>query len=339
MLQLTLHTFDLPLKDTFTISRKSVDVQPSLVVELSDGTHTGFGEATANAYYGMTVPRMLEIAESVRGLVEQHPLDRPEALWHRLHARIGSFPFVQCALDEAAHDLFARQRGKRLYALWELDPAAVPVSNYTIGIDTPERMVAKLRAFPWPVYKIKLGTDRDLELVRELRRWTDAPFRIDANGGWTAAQTLAYAPELRALGVELLEQPLPADDIAGMRRVRAASVLPVFADESCRVEADLDACADLFHGVNLKLTKCGGLTPARRMIARARTLGLRVMAGCMTESSVGISALAHLAPLLDYVDMDGALLLRDDPATGVRVVPNGVVYAAGNGTGAALRAR
>ena len=336
-LRLTLHTFDLPLRNTFTISRESHDVQPTLIVELSDGTYSGFGEATSNPYYGMQVKRMKELVLSVEKILEQYAFGTPEELWYKLHKDIGEYPFVQCAIDLAAHDLYARRHGKRLYELWGLNPNQVPISNYTIGIDSTERMVEKMRAFPWPIYKIKLGTDRDLDIVRELRRHTDARFRIDANCGWTAERTITNAPELRDLGVEFIEQPLPADDWAGMARVRAESVLPVFADESCQTEADVDACAGYFHGVNIKLTKCGGLTPARRMIARARELGLRVMVGCMTESSVGISAIAHLAPLLDYVDMDGALLLRDDPATGVRVVPTGVEFAKEHGTGAGLQ--
>ena len=168
--------------------------------------------------------------------------------------------------------------------------ANLPLSNYTIGIDTIETMVRKMREFDgWPIYKIKLGTPDDLAIVRELRRHTEALFRVDANCAWTAEQTLALAPELKALGVEFIEQPLPRDDWDGMREVFARCPLPVIADESCLVEEDVPRCAGHFHGINIKLTKCGGLTPARRMIRRARELGLKVMVGCMTESTVGIA--------------------------------------------------
>jgi L-alanine-DL-glutamate epimerase-like enolase superfamily enzyme len=162
-------------------------------------------------------------------------------------------------------------------------------------------------------------------------------FRIDANTAWTAEQTIVYAPRLKELGVEFIEQPLKADDWEGMKRVFAESVLPVIADESCHGEADVARCYGFFHGVNIKLMKCGGLTPARRMAEHARSLGLKVMVGCMTESSVGISAIAQLLPLLDYVDMDGALLLKEDPAVGVEVRPDVIVFPNRNGTGAALR--
>ena len=170
----------------------------------------------------------------------------------------------------------------------------------------------------WPIYKIKLGTDRDLEIIRELRRHTDKPFRVDANCGWTTRQAIEFSGPLAELGVEFIEQPLAADD-PGMAEVRRHSALPVFADESCGAEGDVEACAGLFHGINIKLCKCGGLAPARRMIARARELGLDVMCGCMTESTVGISALAQIVPQLDFVDMDGAALLASDIASGVVV--------------------
>ena len=172
-------------------------------------------------------------------------------------------------------------------------------------------MVAKMNEFDgWPIYKIKLGTADDLAIVRELRQHTDAIFRVDANSAWTAEQTIAYCA-----GAEGAGRRVHRAAAAGRRLgrdapgLRAVGLLPVIADESCLVEGDVDRCAGLFHGINIKLTKCGGLTPARRMIRRARELGLKVMVGCMTESTVGISAIAQLLPLLDYVDMDGAVLI------------------------------
>jgi L-alanine-DL-glutamate epimerase-like enolase superfamily enzyme len=246
-------------------------------------------------------------------------------------------PFLLCALDEALHDLFGKINGMPVYELWGLERSATPRSNYTIGIASVEEMAAKMTEQPWPLYKIKLGTDHDLEIIEALRAKTDAVFRIDANTAWTAEQTVAYAPRLKELGVEFIEQPLKTDDWEGMKRVYAECELPVIADESCHSEADVARCYGFFHGVNIKLMKCGGLTPARRMAEHARSLGLKVMVGCMTESSVGISAIAQLLPLLDYVDMDGALLLKADPAIGVEVRPEGVVFPDRNGTGAALR--
>ena len=194
-----------------------------------------------------------------------------------------------------------------------------------------------MQEFPgWPVYKIKLGTDHDLEIVRELRRHTDAVFRVDANCGWTADEAIANSEAMKDLGVEFIEQPLPAEQWREMGRVFGASALPVIADESCVVEEDVERCAGAFHGVNIKLVKCGGMTPARRMIARARELGLKTMVGCMTESTVGISAIAQLLPLLDYVDMDGALLLARDIAAGVAIDQGRCRYPSENGNGVRL---
>ena len=336
-MQLLFHRVDLRLKHTFTIAHDSRDVQPTLIVELRDGTYRGFGEATATPYYGVTIDGMVTALETLRARVETHDLTDPDAFWADMQPHLTQNPFALCALDQAAWDLWAKRRGQPLHKLWNLNTANNPITNYTVGLDTPERMVEKMREWPWPLYKIKLGRPQtDMETVRAMRSHTDALFRVDANGGWTADQTIRFAPELAALGVEFIEQPLPANDWGGAKRVYEQSKLPIIADESCIVEGDVERCAGYFHGVNVKLMKCGGLTPARRMIARARALGLRVMVGCMTESSVGISAIAQLLPLLDYADLDGSLLLTNDPARGVTFDNGRVVYAPDNGTGAQL---
>lgn len=338
-MKLLFHPFNLDLKHTFTIAHDSRDVQPTLIVELRDGDISGFGEATSNPYYGATVEKMIASLEEIRSLIESGDYGSPEELWQKAHEYLETNSFAQCALDEAAHDLFAKKAGVKLYQSWGLSTDHNPLTNFTIGIDTVEKMVSKMKELPWPIYKIKLGTADDLQIVRELRLHTDARFRVDANCAWTAKQTIQIAPELKTLGVEFIEQPLKADDIEGMKRVFVECDLPVIADESCITENDVLACYGLFHGVNIKLTKCGGLTPARRMIATAESLGMATMVGCMTESSVGISAIAHLLPLLDYVDMDGSLLIKNDPASGVTFNFGEVIYAHENGTGAHLNHR
>ena len=337
-MKLILHEIDLPLRHTFTISQGTTTVQKNLLVELHDGGFTGFGEgASSHAYKAFTAPVMRADFEAARARIESERLDDPAALWDRLLPVLGHNRFAMCALDEAAHDLWGKQRGQPVWKLWGLKQTGLPLSDYTIGIDAIETMVMKMREFDgWPIYKIKLGTADDLAIVRELRRHTDATFRVDANCAWSVEQTLALAPELKALGVEFIEQPLPAGDWAGMKRLFTDSALPIMADESCLVAEDVERCAGFFHGVNVKLTKAGGLTPGRRMLHRARELGLRTMVGCMCESSVGISAIAQLLPLLDYVDMDGAVLIAKDIATGVRVEKGRVVFPAENGNGVRL---
>ena len=337
MLQLLAHQYRLPLRHPFTISRSTVSEQPTLIVELSDGRYSGFGEATTNDYYGMTMSRMVESIQRVVDLVESIDELDPPALWRSACEQLGDEPFTLCALDQAAYDLWGKQQGAPLYRLWGLDPSRIPQSNFTIGIDTIEKMVAKLHEVPdWPIYKIKLGTADDIRIVRELRGHTDAVFRVDANCGWSVSETIDNSQHLKELGVEFIEQPLPAEDRDGAAAVFQESALPIIADESCIAEQDVEHCAGFFHGINIKLVKCGGLTPARRMIQQARELGLKVMVGCMTESTVGISAIAQLLPLLDYVDMDGAELLARDIATGVTVERGVCRYAEENGSGVAL---
>ena len=320
-MQIKLHAYDLPLRHTFTISRESITSQPTLIVELLQDGVSGYGEATSNKYYGFTIERLARDLTELKPQLADLQLDDPANLWAAVQPALQDDPFALCALDQAAHDLWGKLRGQPTWKLWGLSIEKTPASDYTIGIDSIEVMVAKLNEFPgWPIYKIKLGTDRDLEIVRALREHTAATFRVDANCGWTADQTIVNSGELKKLGVEFIEQPLkPQLPEADHRRVREQSALPIIADESCIVESDVRKCQDLFHGVNIKLVKCGGLTPARRMIAETRRLGLAVMVGCMTESTVGISAIAQLLPLLDYVDMDGAVLLAEDVATGVRL--------------------
>ena len=341
-MQLFFHRVDLRLNHTFTIAHDSRDVQPTLIVELRDGLFSGFGEATATRYYGITIDGMVASLEAIRRLIEGYDLVDPEQFWAAMHPYLADNSFAHCALDQAAWDLWAKKQGQPLYKCWQLDPENSPLTDYTIGLDTPERMVEKMQERPWPLYKIKLGRpEEDIELVQALRRHTDtdrspAVFRVDANCGWSVEETITKSAQLRDLGVEFIEQPLSASDWDGAKKVYQQSVLPIIADESCIVESDVDRCAGYFHGVNIKLTKCGGLTPARRMIARARALNLRVMVGCMTESSVGISAIAQLLPLLDYADLDGAMLIANDPATGVTFDYGRVVYAPENGTGVRL---
>ena len=339
-MKLRLHEFDLPLRHEFTISRGSINAQPTLIVELEKSGQHGYGEATSNDYYGVSIESLKRAIETVRSRIESHRLTDPTRLWSELADDLKDHPFALCAIDQAAYDLWGKLHAQAVYQMWGLSSDRMPVSNYTIGIDKIETMVERMREFPnWPIYKIKLGTPHDLDIVRELRRHTNARFRVDANCGWSAEETVSNAKVLRDLGVEFIEQPLPADQWEPMRHVFEHSVLPVIADESCLSESDVDRCHNHFHGINVKLVKCGGLTPARRMIARARQLDMSVMVGCMTESTVGISAIAQLLPLLDYVDMDGAVLLARDIATGVCVEDGVARFALENGSGVRLLPR
>ncbi len=335
-MKISLKKYVLHLKHTFSISRESHDFQNSLIIGLTLNGQTGYGEATSNPYYKITVESMMAEIETNQSFLEHYNFSTPE-VFHAFLVSKGLSNFAICALDLAAHDLYGKLNNKPLYEIWDTNTLHYPITNYTIGIASIEKMVEKMQETPWPIYKVKLGTDDDVAIVRELRKHTNAVFRIDANCAWTAAETIKNALLLKDLGVEFLEQPLKADDWEGMEKVMHQSVLPVIADESCIVETDVEKCALHFNGINIKLTKCGGLTPALRMIKKGKKLGLKVMMGCMTESTVGISAIAQLLPQLDYVDMDGAMLLKEDIATGVHILTDGrVVFPELNGTGVSL---
>lgn len=335
-MKVTLKPYHLKLKHPFTISRDSYSVQPSLIVQLTEGEVSGFGEASSNTYYGATLDKMSAHILNKQDLIAALKGKTPEVFWDTLFPEFKHDMFALCALDMAYNDLYTKQLKMPLYKYWGLTTNHNPLTNYTIGIDTIDVMVAKLKELPWPIYKIKLGTKDDLKIIRELRKHTNAVFRVDANCGWTVEETIANSKVLKTLGVEFIEQPLKANDWEGHKQVYLKSKLPIIADESCQVEADVQKCRNHFHGVNVKLVKCGGLTPAKRMLEDARTKGLKTMVGCMTESSVGISAIAHLLPLLDYVDMDGALLLKEDIATGVTITEGVAAYAKEFGTGVTL---
>lgn len=334
---LSFQFYDLPLQHPFTISRYTVNIQKTVIVCISDGTISGYGEATANPYYQSTQERLQQTLSILKPMVDAAQLIAPQDLWAQMQPLVGEDYFALCAVDMAYWDYYARKNNRTLRSYWSQDKAKTPLTSYTIGIDSLQVMQQKILEQPWPLYKIKLGTPDDLALLKSLRSVTDAVFRIDANCAWTAEQAVTYAPLLKELNVEFIEQPLKAEDQAGMKWVKQHSVLPVLADESCQREEDVVLCAEGFHGINIKLMKCGGITPALRMILQARKLGLKVMAGCMTESTVGISGLCQLAPLLDYIDADGALLLAQDIADGVSFNSGHILFAKTSGTGVQIR--
>jgi len=336
-MKVRFYHYQLEMAHPFGISRSVHTVQPTFIVALEQDGLTGFGEATQNRYYGVS-PENLEIRLlGLQSEIEKYPFTTPDDFFDNfLLPRLHNFRFLMAAIDEAANDLYGKLQVKPLYELWNYDISNIPLTTYTIAIDSIDVMKQKLLEKPWPVYKIKLGTEQDIEIVKALRDLTDKPFRIDANTAWTAQQTIDNSIVLKDLGVEFIEQPMPHDALEAMKMVKQKSVLPLIADESSRTEKDVVPCSESFDGINVKLVKAGGITPAKRMLLHARALGIKTMVGCMTESSVGISAAAQLLPLCDYADLDGAILLKKDIAKGV-VVENGkMILPATGGTGAEL---
>jgi len=329
--------YDLPFIHPFTISRGTKTHQPTLLIELEHFGIKGYGEAPAISYYNITVDKMIADLEQKKIFVEKLSFTDPERFWHYLHHLFPQNSFLVCALDMAGWDLYGKLNKKPLYKLWGLDPANAPLTDFTIGIDSIEKMVNKLKEKPWPIYKIKVGTMGDVEMVAELRKHTDAIFRVDANAGWTLDEAMLKIPVLKTLGVEFVEQPLAKDEWEAMKILYKDSALPLYADESCVREEDVLKCHHHFHGINIKLTKCSGITPAKRMIDKARSLNIGVMIGCMNESSIGTAAIAQLAPLLDHVDMDGPLLLAEDIAEGVKFENGKIIYNEKAGLGVEIK--
>lgn len=325
--------FNLKFRHPFTISKGTKTHQPILMVALSHYGITGYGEAPAISYYNISVEDMVRDLAAKKHVIEKFAFTEPERWWHFLHHLFPKNPFLVCALDMAGWDIFGKMSGKPLYQVWNGNVSNNPLTDYTIGIDTIEKMVEKVKEKPWPIYKIKVGTANDIAVVKALREVTDATLRVDANAGWDLETALALIPQLKDLGVELVEQPLAKDDWDGMKVLYQESALPLFADESCVFETDVEKCAGYFHGINIKLTKCSGITPALDMIKKARRLGLSVMVGSMNESTIGSAAIAQLLPFIDYVDMDGPLLLEEDIATGIVYDFGKILYSGQPGLG------
>ena len=332
-MKVSYRTYQLPFVYPFTISKGTKTHQPTFVVKLDFFGVTGYGEAPAISYYNIPIEKMVSDLELKKAFIEKFSFSDPDRFWHYLHHLFPQNPFLVCALDMAGWDIYGKLKKKQLYQLWGLDTNTSPLTDYTIGIDSIETMLRKMKEKPWPIYKVKVGIEGDVEMVAALRKETDARLRVDANAGWTLEQALYKIPQLEAMGVELIEQPLGKESWDEMKILFEQSSLPLIADESCVKEEDVLRCKGCFHGINIKLTKCSGITPAKRMISNARELGLQVMVGCMNESSVGTAAIAQLAPMLDYVDMDGPLLLAEDIAEGVKFDFGKIVYTGDPGLG------
>lgn len=325
-MQLETIRLSLRLRNPFKLSYGATTIRENVLVRITDGTREGVGEAAVVPYYGETPERVIDYASS--GDVTQALDADPrwlEDLLDRLPAE-GSAA-ARAALDMALHDLWGQTLGHPLYRLWGLNPARSPISSFTVAMADDETTYrAHIRAAStYPLIKLKLGSGdwrTDLDLVRMAREETSARLCVDANGAWSAADGLSVIPPLSEMGLLFIEQPVARDDHEGWEILHSRLPKdrpPLIADESVQGVDSVLALAGRVDGINIKLAKCGGLRPARQMIQMARAYGMRVLIGCMVESSVAVTAAAHLAPLADYADLDGNLLITNDPYRGARV--------------------
>jgi L-alanine-DL-glutamate epimerase-like enolase superfamily enzyme len=337
---LSSRLFRLHLKHTWTISRASVDDHDNIFVHLEHEGITGIGEASFSKRYGESLESLQEFIERAQPILAsanpRHFVEIAEKLQH-LDPQQNS---AKAAIDIALMDWVGKKLGVPLFQLWGLNPAKTPVSSFTIGIDTPEKMQQKIHeAEGFPILKIKLGTPKDEEITCAVREVTDKPLRIDANEGWKSKEeALEKICRLANDNIEFIEQPMPAgriDEVHWLRQnLQDRQIqMPLFADEDAKTSADLPALAGAYDGINIKLMKSGGLQEALRMIALARGLGLKIMLGCMIESSVGITAAAHLSPLVDYADLDGHLLISNDPYAGLQTADGKIILPNAPGLG------
>ncbi len=305
---------DLQLQYPFKIARRTTDTYRQVISVEIDG---GIGETAPARFYGETVQTVC-VALKVIGSELPENLDAIQDVMVTIEAKLGGNYAAKSAIDMALHDRLAKKLGVPLYQLWGLNPHKTPYTSFTIGLDEPEVMAEKVRkAEDYPILKVKLGTSRDIEIIQALREVTDKPLYVDANTAWTPKEAIHKIRALARYGVELVEQPTKPENLSGLKFVCQHSELPIIADESVKRAIDIPALAECVDGINIKLTKCGGLLEAHRMINVARTHGLSVMLGCMIETSLAITAAAHLTPLVDYADLDGNLLVVNDPYTGV----------------------
>ena len=310
---------DLKLTTPFRISRGVQSISPGVIVEVNSDDYTGYGEASPSEYYGESVETVFACVTMFAGNLGDDPFAIEDILL-RLDKIIGLNPSAKAAVDMALHDIMGKMLNVPLYKLLGLNPARTPRTSFTIGIDTPAEMAKKaLLAKNYPILKIKVGTRHDLEILKAIREVSSATIRVDANAAWTPKEAIRTINALAPYNIEFVEQPVIASDLAGLKLIRDNVPVPIIADESSVTSEDIPRIADCVDGINIKLMKCGGIRHALKMIHVARAHNLRVMLGCMIESSLAITAAAHLTPLVDYADLDGNLLIDNDPYLGVTV--------------------
>ena len=336
-MKLTYRPLDLELARAFTISRSSKRVAMNVLVELEhEGIH-GLGEAAPNEYYTQDQASALRALERMsKALNDVAPSDK--GLSRRLAEQFPDQLAAVAAVDMALHDWQAKMDGLPLWRSLELKAQKALPTSYTIGIDTPAEMVRQVKkADGYSIYKLKVGSANDEAILEAVRAETDKPIRVDANAAWEVAEAIERIKVLSTFGLEFVEQPIAPGNSEDMRRVREAVEVPIVADESSVVPTDVEALVGCVDGINIKLAKCGGITSALEMAELAKQAAMKVMFGCMIESSIGISAAAQLAPLADYADLDGNLLLADDPASGVRVEQGRLVLPDKPGIGVSMK--
>jgi L-Ala-D/L-Glu epimerase len=337
MLHIDAKPIDLQLTTPFRIARSVQHTAANVVVQVRHNDFVGYGEAAPSNYYGESAETVMACIAMFAGNLGTDPF-LIEDIMQRLTNVIHLHPAAKAAVDMAIYDIVGQALGIPVYTLLGLNPAHTPRTSFTIGIDTPAVMVQKvLLAQEYPILKIKVGTKHDIEILKAIRDVSSAVIRVDANAAWSPKEAIKNINALAPYAIEFVEQPVDAHDFAGLKLVRDNVPLPIIADESCVTIEDIPRLSECVDGINFKLMKNGGIHNVLKMIHAARAYNLRTMLGCMIESSLGITAAAHLTPLVDYADLDGHLLIRDDPFVGVTVEHGKLILPQKAGLGVSVR--
>lgn len=320
-MKLTWHRRNLHLKHPFLIARKRDDASTDkqvLLVKIEHEGKVGWGEAAPISYYHQSLDSAEQALKDMAGMIGHDPFAL-DTILDAISTEFAHESAAMCAVDGALHDLIGKLLNIPVWKMFGLDRSRTPLTSFTIGIDSLEVIARKVaEAAEYPILKVKVGTENDDAILRTIREGApDKTVRVDANCGWTSANVLEQCRRLARYNLEFIEQPMPPGMTDGQDAVRKAGLGPIIADESCTGVADVLKCAEAFDGINIKLSKCGGIRRAVQMIHTARSAGMKIMLGCMVETSVGIAAAAQLAPMVDYIDLDGHLLLADDPFEGI----------------------
>ncbi len=334
MIQIRYKDYELPFEYPFAIAKGLKTVQPTLLVSLSFGRLTGFGEATAIHYYNTDIVSMTDTLKQKIPLIEKYAFNDPKRFWHYLHHLIPGQNFLQSALDIAGWDMWGKLQQKPLWKFWlETLPTNLPETAYTIGINSEEEIINRVKEKPYPIYKIKSDGKNDKAVLNVIAQNTNAAIMIDANESWNLDYAVSLSQTLNKHNILLIEQPFNKSQPDWNTELKKHTDIPIIADEACVNVSDTIPCLEHYDGINIKLAKCGGITPALEMIEMIKSKNKKVMLGGMCESYAGASALAHLLPFADFADIDGPLLLQENVGNGITYNNAAIHLPESNGSG------
>jgi L-alanine-DL-glutamate epimerase-like enolase superfamily enzyme len=326
MLKVRFRKISTPFHHAFTTNHETKTHQEALLVAIEHNGLRGIGEAPIISYYPQTMETMISDLQAKAQMIEQYAFTEPERFWHFCHHLYPNNPFLVCALDLAYWDLYTQVEKQTISEIVTGKTAKEIPTFFTLGQDSFENMLAKMESQPWPCYKVKLTDASSIDVLRQLKEHTQSKFVVDANAAWDLSIAQQLIPELIKLDVLLIEQPLAKDNWSDMKILKDQFQIPFYADESFQTQKDLEKCSSCFDGINIKLTKCSGLTPAIQIIKQAKEMSLQTMLGCMNETELGIYPAVQIGNRVDYCDLDGPLLL-DAPLKKMKYADGNIILA------------